>query len=43
MSDAVIDGKEIDDLKQYFKDMNIEFKKREEDTIEQQFTLLDGF
>lgn len=39
MSDVVIDGAEIDSLKQYFADMNIEFTKKEK---KQPQTLLDG-
>lgn len=46
MSDALIDGKEIDSLKQYFSDMNIDFKSKSlEDEKNKQgnlFTLLDG-
>lgn len=39
MSDVVIDGEEVDSLKQYFTDMNIEFKKGEYGKLK---TLLDG-
>lgn len=44
MSDALIDGKEIDALKQYFADMNISFKSKslEEEKEKNIFTLLDG-
>ena len=44
MSDALIDGKEIDALKQYFADMNISFKSKslEEEKDKNIFTLLDG-
>lgn len=39
MSDAVIDGQEIDSLKDYFDKMNIEFKAHK---IKKKKTLLDG-
>lgn len=39
MSDVVIDGEEVDALKQYFEDMKIEFKKGKYGEVR---TLLDG-
>lgn len=39
MSDALIDGKEIESLTEYFKAMNIEFKKKDGHLVK---TLLDG-
>ena len=39
MSDVIIDGEEIESVKQYFDDIGIEFKKDEK---KQPLTLLDG-
>ena len=39
MSDVIIDGVEVDAVKQYFTDMHIEFRNKEKQEIK---TLLDG-